>query len=645
MDIKTTIVQDSGKNFIQIAPLATHPHRLPSCRNSALAGDTIMNCVRVLSYELAHWTDTPTPGLKDSIQGRLQFLSQASYSLDPSETWPEILDYRSSNDKKYRRLLYFMNSGASILPVEGLYIKADQVGFVDEFATVLEAPPISIVRQLELPEQDSTTVKQGKPLRMLVVLANIPENPLGEVLFEDGKLKFTGALEGETRVLEALKIFIQFGQLEIHFLVGDNEKTYQGEIQVEFDEVRWKTNGPLPYPLNIPQLRELLEGEKFHIFHYFGHGGFYGDFPSLRLSANENVSSNDFNGWENWSRPDIVVINACQSTGVNGALPVVGGFAPVFLEHGTVSLILMQMTVTPQTASRVTKNVYEQLGKSLFTDQDAIEIGLHKARQEACEADFVDFFCPVYYRRPVRGKIFNFQDNRMQVWGKITSRRKPVFCFWTAWSWLRKYLRSTASWKWLQKYVDFVLSNKRKADATSEKTGESRDRWNDAVFRFAWNTSSLAFTYLAIALILIGCVAFTAWGGWIWWGGNNPSITGKYIVGEVERQFWFGEHIYPEAKQVTLRIDLPADYCWFGNVRKVQLETYIPDQFNDYQYTQLEESQSLRRVDLPNKFQAIWPKDKEVEQGYSYQLKLVTTCEIFGLNFRKFNRPMIVSVN
>jgi hypothetical protein len=124
--------------------------------------------------------------------------------------------------------------------------------------------------------------------------------------------------------------------------------------------------------------------------------------------------------WRSDSAPRIVTLQACGAGG--GANAAIDGFPGAFCKWGTTVFVGSQMRLSPDTATAVTRCVYGALADSLFTDPLDAEVGLHRARLERRES--ADYFCPVIYCRPVNGRIFEYEDRRLERWQKRRKRQR-----------------------------------------------------------------------------------------------------------------------------------------------------------------------------------------------------------------------------
>lgn len=296
----------------------------------------------------------------------------------------------------------------------------------------------------------------AQPLRMLIVfscddsLGRLAEQECGsELTFvpageQHGRLAPARGrkcpAEAERLALDrALAPLVRRGWLEVHFHAGcacgngSPPHLITGKLTPAWRKVRWEIGAELPGARAgslHAALAERFLGEKWDIFHYFGHGREGAGGPALALEPEAApLTPADINVWldkrvsgDPWrsdSAPRIVTLQACGAAG--GANAAIDGFPGAFCKWGTNVFIGSQMRLSPDTATAVTRHVYRELAESLFTDPLDAEVGMHQARLERRSS--ADYFCPVIYSRPVNGPIFRYEDKRLERWQKHRKRQ------------------------------------------------------------------------------------------------------------------------------------------------------------------------------------------------------------------------------
>jgi len=361
-------------------------------------------------------------------------MGSSVYTLLPGESMQSLLKLGNHEDGPiaWRRILVYTDSVSSTIPIETMWSDEHFEGQPIEFVAANPAIPVSIVRHLGLEATIPMAIQSGKPLKMLVVFSNPrdEDRSLGEIGLENGHLDFTECLSEEKQALnDQLSSLVRLNLLDIHFLVGDgcenSPVVYRGRVQPKGSQVLW-----LAKPVRSGDLRglllTLLRSEVWHILHYFGHGTGGRD-PELVLRPGHSLSCTEM-GHQITQMPRLVTINACESsTPANLNAPVLTGFATLFLMRGTVNLVCMQMKVTPETATLTTRALYNKLSRSLFSRQMDFEEAFYEVRQQAHNSQNprLDFFCPVLYSRPVNGRIFEYDDDRLGMWEAIVAGRLP----------------------------------------------------------------------------------------------------------------------------------------------------------------------------------------------------------------------------
>lgn len=440
IEIPIIIVHTGETGFTQIAP-TSGPDRLPAARVLDLTQPDIEELVG----HLQTWINNPDNHTAQTrLKNHLRRTGKKSIKRLLHESLGSILNL--SAQEGWRRILVYTDSESSKIPLEAIFLDSGETlaGGEIGFITTNHNWQVSIVRHLGLEATDPMPIKKNQPLQMLIVFSN-PNEPgyrLGSIYEKDGCVEFEDHLEDEQRALDdTLGPLIRLNLLELYFLIGNEANSTVFDGQVKFNHSRnqlcWRiTNKHERNEEIIPSLKDIfinrLNQRTWHILHYLGHGDVSSTSPQLVLRPGDNLSSNAIgqlveneNGQQATSMPRLVVLNACESaSSANSNVPVLTGFATVFLMRGTVNLVCMQMKVTPETATLTTRTLYGKLLMSLFTDQMNFEEALLEFRRAAYGKGRLDFFCPVLYARPVNGPIFDFQDGRLDTWKQIIGIKK-----------------------------------------------------------------------------------------------------------------------------------------------------------------------------------------------------------------------------
>ncbi|MCB0166648.1 MAG: CHAT domain-containing protein [Anaerolineae bacterium] len=434
LEIPITIVHTEN-GFTQIAP-TTGPGKLPAARNL----DLEQSDIEQLAVYLENWMGKTNPTARERLEKELKDVGLKAIKPLSGEELNTILDL-SEAQITWRRILVYTDAESSKIPVEAMFTKENYPlgGGETGFVATHHSTYVSIVRHLGLEAENTMLIKANEPLQMLVVFSNLQDSglSLGEIqVNEDDCLNFQGQLEAEKQALDkTLETLVRLRLLEINFLVGDESKSTVYGGKVWFDQTKnqscWEiTSKPEVEGKAVSlgkRFLDYLEQKTWHILHYFGHGNAIGDAPQLVLRPGENLSSDTIdrqvessNNQRAKPMPRIVILHACDTASpADSKVPVLTGFATMFLLKGTVNLVCMQMKITPETAIMTTQALYNRLSQTLFTNQMDFEEALYEVRKRAHDLDRLDFFCPVLYARPVNGPIFDYQDNRLDVWKRI----------------------------------------------------------------------------------------------------------------------------------------------------------------------------------------------------------------------------------
>ncbi len=230
------------------------------------------------------------------------------------------------------------------------------------------AKETSIVRYLDLAER-IPTLKTAPPLRILVMLAGPKDAPQLDVEREWANLK------------QALQPLEQAGQVVV-------------------DRLPKATLGAL---------REQLDAQAYHVFHFIGHGGFdkaqqdgllllEDDFKAKRPALAQTVGQYLHNS----PSLRLVVLNACEG-GRSGETDPFAGTAQTLMLQNIPAVVAMQFSISDRAAIAFAGEFYRGVTRGLALD--AAMTNARFAIQE--QANDREWGTPVLYMRASDGYIFD----------------------------------------------------------------------------------------------------------------------------------------------------------------------------------------------------------------------------------------------
>ncbi len=234
----------------------------------------------------------------------------------------------------------------------------------DEYLALSRTTPI--VRHVELAEPQRPLIVT-RPLRVLAMVASPSDLPALDVAQE--RARIDSAVAG----LE--------GYIELHWLEGQT----------------WR------------DLQSALQREKWHVFHFIGHGGFDAmrgeGIVALCDDAGEahNLGASDLGlllGDHDSLR--LTVLNSCDGARAD-KLDIFSSTAAVLVRKGTPAVIAMQYEITDRAAIELSRSFYTAIARGL-----PVDTALTEARKAVALAlpGTVEWGTPVLHLRARDGRIF-----------------------------------------------------------------------------------------------------------------------------------------------------------------------------------------------------------------------------------------------
>jgi len=158
--------------------------------------------------------------------------------------------------------------------------------------------------------------------------------------------------------------------------------------------------------VSLDRIEESLNGNKFHIFHFIGHGDFDEDEGVLWLTR-EKVNQEQLGQlFQNLNRMKLVVLNACKGAQVSPIKPFLG-IAPKIVQKGVPAVVAMQYSIYDDVAVHFCRRFYQELIKGRCCGK--VDLALTEARN-SLQVNYPDqraFGAPVLFLRSPRGVLFH----------------------------------------------------------------------------------------------------------------------------------------------------------------------------------------------------------------------------------------------
>lgn len=166
-------------------------------------------------------------------------------------------------------------------------------------------------------------------------------------------------------------------------------------------------------PVTRSVISQALTEERYHVFHFIGHGTFEQDEGYLVLNAENDsraidaISAPSFSGFFKdypWLR--LIVLNSCQGAAVSATRPL-AGMAAQLVRRGVQAVIAMQYPIQDKAAILFAKEFYSKLCTGW--DSGRVDVAVSHARNRMY-MDFPgteSFVVPVLFLRSPTGMIFS----------------------------------------------------------------------------------------------------------------------------------------------------------------------------------------------------------------------------------------------
>ena len=307
-------------------------------------------------------------------------LFDAVFSADVKACFRSSIDEVRRQNAGLRIRLRLGDPSVADLPWEFLYNRS-----VNRFIALSVHTPL--VRYMDLPERIQP-IAVKPPIRVLVMISSPSDFPALDV-------------EAEwTRLNEALKGRIAAGQLAI-----DRLET-----------------------ASLEALQHRLRRQRYHIFHFIGHGEFDQERQEgvLILEA-ENKRGHKVDGQflgmllHDHESLRVAILNACEGARTSRTDPFAGS-AQSLVQQGIPAVIAMQFEIADDVASRFAHEFYGALA-----DGYPIDASLTEARKSIFAAGReVEWGTPVLYLRAPDGRIFDIEATTPPSRGPVDSSPKVI---------------------------------------------------------------------------------------------------------------------------------------------------------------------------------------------------------------------------
>ena len=167
----------------------------------------------------------------------------------------------------------------------------------------------------------------------------------------------------------------------------------------------------LDQAVTLDRISDSLLEQRFHAFHYIGHGDFRDDEALIQLNAGdggvEYVNHEHFSGlFQNHPTMKLVVLNSCKGAELSPHSPFVG-MAPQLLRKGIPAVVAMQYAVSDDVAVLFAREFYRSLFRGWARGRIEVAISHARERVAAEFPDDRDIAAPVLFMRAREGVLFN----------------------------------------------------------------------------------------------------------------------------------------------------------------------------------------------------------------------------------------------
>jgi hypothetical protein len=160
---------------------------------------------------------------------------------------------------------------------------------------------------------------------------------------------------------------------------------------------------------NMSTLRERLRRERFHVFHFIGHGRYRPDWGDGVLVMEDRVGqSHEVTGEElggllsEYDPTRLAVLNACEGAR-NGVNDPFAGMAQSLIQQGLPAVVAMQFEITDTAAIIFARELY-----AAIADGYPLEAALAEARGAIRDEGIpAEWGAPVLYSRAPDGRLFD----------------------------------------------------------------------------------------------------------------------------------------------------------------------------------------------------------------------------------------------
>ena len=330
--------------------------------------------------------------------------------------------------RRYGRPLHTLQEPPALEVVKGFGRKLFQAVFQDEVAECLR-------RSLDLIKQRKAGLRLRLRLTETPDLANIP----WEYLYYPARNDFLG-LSTETPIVRYLDLREQIPSLAVQppirilvMLSSPIERPLN--VEHEWESLRAALGDlekrglvvleRLP-EATLKALQAHLGGQKYHIFHFIGHGVFEERTKKYGLvldGEKQPVSAQQLSTILHDERTlRLAVLNACE-TGRHSRTDAFAGTAQTLMEQNLPAVVAMQFAITDEAAITFAHEFYRRVAEHCPVDAAVTEA----RRAIFAQPNEVEWGTPVLYMRSPDGVIFDFSAEEAAVDFKKPRQEKKRF--------------------------------------------------------------------------------------------------------------------------------------------------------------------------------------------------------------------------
>lgn len=169
--------------------------------------------------------------------------------------------------------------------------------------------------------------------------------------------------------------------------------------------------------VTLARISDTLLEERYHVFHFIGHGEFENDQAFLQFNSEEGnieyINHHQLvNLFDNYPHLKLVFLNSCEGAEISVTSPM-AGMAHQLVKAGIPAVVAMQYAIYDETAILFSREFYRSIFKS--ADRGRVEFAVSHARNRLLGKypGERDMGAPALFMRASEGLLFNIVTNKL----------------------------------------------------------------------------------------------------------------------------------------------------------------------------------------------------------------------------------------